>query len=146
MSAATQCGDGGHRRVVANRAYSRAVEAGNLGAPSSYLAAFSGISVVSDDDVVVGSLMHVLAAEGVDALDGIIIEASVGGGGARFVDAVYVAGFYERAVTLRIDSESCADLPRPHAPPAVADAAQVDPSGLAAKLRRAWEVLSGGGA
>lgn len=125
------------------RTYSRAVEAGNLGDPSGYLAAFSGIPVVSDDDLVVGSLMHVLVAEGADRLDGIIIEATVGGGGARFVDAPYVGDFYERGVTLRIDRESCADLPRPQAPAAVADTAQLDPSGLAAKLRRAWEVLSG---
>jgi len=122
------------------------VQAGNLGAPSSYLAAFSGIAVVSSDDEVVGTLMHVLAGARVDAVDGIVIDASVGGGGARFVDASDIEAFFERGVVLRLDRDSCARLRRPEAASAVIDAAgESDPAGLAAKLRRAWEVLSGDG-
>ena len=87
--------------------------------------------------------MHVLTAGPGDALDGIIIDAAVGGGGARFVDAPQIAGFYERGVRLALDGEACAALPRPQPPPAGPERAGAR-TPMEAKLRRAWEVLAGG--
>ena len=127
------------------RAYARAVQAGNLGAPSTHLAAFSGIPVLASDGAVIGSLMLVLTSGADDALDGIVIEAQVGGGGARFVDAPEVDAFYERGVTLTLAREDCAALPRPQPPPALADATAPAPASLEAKLRRAWDLLAGSG-
>ena len=86
--------------------------------------------------------MHVLTSGPVQVLDGIVIESRVGGGGARFVDAALVSGFFERGVTLVLDREACAALPRPEPAPAVAEAAH-DPTALDVKLRRAWDLLAG---
>lgn len=121
------------------------MQAGNLGAPSSHLAAFSGIPVLASDGAVVGTLMLVLTAGAADALDGIVIEAQVGGGGARFADAAAVDAFFERGVTLALTREDCAELPRPQPPPALADATAPEATGLEAKLRRAWDLLAGSG-
>jgi hypothetical protein len=119
------------------------VQAGHLGAPSNHLAAFSGVPVLASDGAPVGTLMLVLTGAA-DTLDGIVIEAQVGGGGARFVDAAGVDAFYERGVTLTLDREACADLPRPQPPPPLSDASSPLATGLEAKLRRAWELLAGG--
>jgi hypothetical protein len=117
------------------------VEAGNLGAASTHLEAFSGIPVLASDATEVGTLMHVLTSGPVHVFDGIVFDARVGGGGARFADASLVGGFYERGVTLTLGPEACGDLPRPRPPQAPAED---DPRGLDLKLRRAWELLTGG--
>jgi PRC-barrel domain len=118
-----------------------------LGAPISYEVLEPGTPVFSRDGARVGTVEHVLAAEGEDIFDGIVIDAGAGPGGRRFADAQQVEAIHERGVTLTLDAGRCRDLPEPSAnPPAM----RVDPSWgdraeerLMEKLRRAWDLISG---
>lgn len=114
----------------------------DLGAPVSYLVLDRGTPVLSADGEAIGSVLHVLAVEEKDVFDGIVIEGS---DGHRFVDADDVSAIFEKGVVLRLDAEQAARLPRPSANPAVmrADAGDEVSSGLADKLRRAWDRVSG---
>jgi hypothetical protein len=116
----------------------------DYGDPRSYLAAATGIDVVSADGQRVGRLTHVLADAEDDIFDGIVIDPSAGGG-HRFVDAPEVDEFYERAVTLRIPASAIAALHAPSSNPAVMESHGVEDSEshLHQKLRRAWDLISG---
>jgi hypothetical protein len=115
------------------------------GEPISYVVLTPGTDVVSSDGSVVAKVQHVLADEGEDVFDGIVIDCHRGPGGARFVDADQVAAIYERAVVLAVPEAEVDDLPRPTpAPAAMETHGDEDPEGrLQRKLHRAWELLSG---
>lgn len=118
-----------------------------LGVPISYEVLERGTAVFSADGARVGAVEHVLAAEGEDIFDGIVVDTGAGPGGRRFADAEQVESIHERGVTLTLDAGRCRDLPEPSPnPPAM----RADPSWgdsaqdrLMAKLRRAWDLLSG---
>ena len=132
------------------------------GQPISYEVLERGTAVLSSDGRQIGSVTHVLAVPEEDVFDGIVLELHSSGdrrhaGGAhhghqhhlggeehRFADADDIDTIHERAVTLKLDSTQCKDLPRPTANPAVVreDPADSD-SGLQSKLRRAWDLISG---
>lgn len=120
------------------------------GAPISYEVLRKGTEVFSADGVRLGTVAHVLAAEAEDIFDGIVIgglDHDVFDHHARhrFVDAPEVAAIHERAVTLTLDADACRALPVPSANPAelAVDPADDSAGGLGAKLRRAWDLLSG---
>jgi hypothetical protein len=120
----------------------------DLGAPASYLTLEPGAPVFSSDGEKVGEVEHLLAEPGADVFDGIIIDASPLPGGHRFVDAPEVDRIYERGVVLGLDSAAAKRLPEPSANPsalrATPDDVPADQSEeLAAKLRRAWDWISG---
>ena len=117
----------------------------DLGPPISYMVLKPGSAVVSSDGERVGSVVHVLADEEQDVFDGIVIDHSTGAGGHRFVDAGQVAQIHEQGVLLKLDAAQAAPLPEPTANPAVMRENPADPgsSGLADKLRRAWDLISG---
>ena len=71
------------------------------GAPGSYLTLSPGTDVVSSDGETVGKVEHVLADEGTEIFDGLVIDVRLGPGGLRFVDAPEVDEIFERAVVLR---------------------------------------------
>jgi hypothetical protein len=108
-----------------------------------------GTPVYSSDEVRFATVTHVLAAEHEDIFDGITIgdlDHEMVGHGARhrFVDAAEVARIYERAVVLTLDLDGCRALPEPSENPGQMSADPADqPSALGAKLRRAWDTLSG---
>lgn len=112
------------------------------GAPVSYLVLAEGTPVVSSDRETVGTLRHVLADPDHDVFDGLVVEVD---GGHRFVDASQVGALFEREVRLSVDAASVAGLPEPSEnPPAVElGPDDVDGSEVAAKLRRAWDFISG---
>ena len=118
-----------------------------LGRPISYEVLERGTPVFSRDGARMGTVEHVLAAEGEDIFDGIVIDTRSGVGGRRFADAEQVEAIHERGVMLTLDARGCRDLPEPSAnPPAM----RVDPAWgdsaeerLMEKLRRAWDLLSG---
>ena len=116
-----------------------------LGAPISYLVLEPGTDVVSSDGEVVGTVEHVLAAEDEDVFDGIVIDTRLGPGGHHFVDAPEVAEIHERGVVLKIPAAEVERLPKPEANPAVIENHGVEDSEspLTAKLRRAWDLISG---
>lgn len=118
----------------------------DLGAPISFLTLGAGVAVYSSDGEKVGEVEHVLAVPEDDIFDGIVLDTSALPGGHRFVDAPEVATIHERGVVLAIDAAACARLPEPSANPG---ALEVDADDMApekhAKLRRAWDLISGKG-
>lgn len=118
-----------------------------LGAPSSWLAAQRGLPVVSAEGDDVGEVLHILGDPGEDIFDGLVIESKVGSGGARFVDAEDVDEFFEAGVRLQLTTGACGNLLRPSANPGAIEAhGDTPPPGhIQARLRRAWDLLSGRG-
>jgi hypothetical protein len=119
----------------------------DLGQPSSYLTLAKGAVVYSCDGDEVGRVEHVLAAADEDIFDGIVLDTSVLPGGERFCDAGQIEEIFERGVLLKLDRESAAGLPEPSENPATMDEnpAEEPDSDLEAKLKRAWELISGKG-
>ena len=117
----------------------------DLGAPIAYLALEEGTAVYASDGEQVGTVEHVLAAEDADIFDGIVIDTQAGPGGLKFADAPEVERIYKRGVVLKIDSAAVAALHAPSANPATVDVdpEDVESSELTAKLRRAWDFISG---
>jgi hypothetical protein len=117
----------------------------DLGAPISYLELPDGVPVLSADGTKVGTVAHVLADESADIFDGLVIDAHLGPGGHRFVDAPHVARLYERGAVLALGAEACESLPEPSENPAVLEVDPDDtaPDDLGDKLKRAWNWLSG---
>jgi hypothetical protein len=115
----------------------------DLGPPVSYQALQEGTAVLGSDGEEVGHVAHVLADEEQDIFDGIVIAHGLGQ--HRFADAEQIAAIHERGVTLTIAAAEAEALPEPGENPAVMhdDASEPDPSPLADKLRRAWDLLSG---
>ncbi len=117
----------------------------DLGDPISYLVLADGTPVLSADGQEVGRVEHVLADDGKDVFDGIVVDMRAGPGGHRFADADDVRAIYERGVILRQDAEGARALPEPSANPATMGTEPDDTSEsqVTAKLRRAWDYLSG---
>ena len=115
----------------------------DLGAPISYLALEEGTAVYAADGDEVGQVAHVLADEEEDIFDGIVI--SHGLGRHTFADAEQIGPIHERGVELTITAAEAEALPEPAENPAVMDEdlSESEGSGLTAKLRRAWDLLSG---
>lgn len=114
----------------------------DLGNPASYLTCPEGIPVYASGGEEVGTVAHVLSAPEEDIFDGLVLDTPYG---HRFVDAPEVAEIYERGVELSIAAGEVAGLPEPSANPASieADPSDVEGSALGAKLRRAWDRISG---
>ena len=120
-----------------------------LGNPSSYRALAAGTPVYSSDGERIAEVEHVLADEEADIFDGIVVDAGAAPGGHRFVDAAQIDEIYERGVVLTIEAAASGSLPEPSANPAAMDVTGEDfaerewDDELEAKLKRAWEVISG---
>jgi PRC-barrel domain len=123
----------------------------DLGDPISYLVLANGAEVYSSDGQPLGKVEHVLFDPGADIFDGIVIDRSVLPGGHRFVDAPQVDRMYERGVVLSIDAAAAQSLPEPSANPAVVGVSGEDfverewDDEIEAKLKRAWDRISGKG-
>ena len=120
----------------------------DLGAPSSYLALESGTAVYTTEGEKIGEVQYVLADDGENVFDGIVIDASALPGGLRFADAAQVAQIFERGVVLGLTAAEAERLPEPSENPGVLEVTgveDVDRTELGEKLRRAWEVVSGKG-
>ena len=117
----------------------------DLGPPISYEVLEQGTPVLSSDHEQIGTVAHVLAVEDEDVFDGVVIAEHHEPGGHRFADADEIAEIHENAVVLKLNSKACDELPRPSANPGVV---RVDPATTRsdlrhAKLKRAWDLLSG---
>jgi hypothetical protein len=99
--------------------------------------------VLSSDGAVIGAVEHVLAAEDEDIFDGLVVDTKLGPGGHRFVDSEQVDEIYERAVVLSVSEAEAEQLPEPQPAPAAMDSDGDPPGPLEAKLRRAWDLISG---
>ena len=117
----------------------------DLGPAIAYLAVEQGTPVYASDGGHVGTVEHVLADEGADVFDGIIVDTRVGPGGWRFADASQVAELHERGILLALDSDAAAKLPEPTENPGELriDPADAEESATMDRLRRAWDYISG---
>ncbi len=118
----------------------------DLGEMSSYLAVVPGMPVYSSDGEKLGEVEHLLADPADDIFDGIVLDTSVLPGGHRFVDAPEVDRVYDRGVVLLLDAAAAKALPEPSANPGALEVGAEDmvPE-KHAKLRRAWDLISGKG-
>jgi uncharacterized protein YrrD len=123
----------------------------DLGPPSSYMTLSEGMPVYSSDGEKLGEVEHVLADEDSAIFDGIVIDRSVLPGGHRFADARQVESCHERGVVLGVDAAAAQTLPEPSENPAAMEVSGEDfverewDDELEAKLRRAWDRISGKG-
>ena len=117
----------------------------DLGDPTSYLQLPDGVRVMSADGEEIGTVEHVLADEGTDIFDGLVIDTRLGAGGHRFVDASSVEALYTGGAVLTLDAAAAERLPEPAENPAVlgADPDDTTPDDLGDKLKRAWHWISG---
>jgi uncharacterized protein YrrD len=123
----------------------------DLGAPASYMTLTEGMPVYSSDGEKLGEIEHVLADEDSAIFDGVVIDRSVLPGGHRFADASQVQSCYERGLVLAVDAAAAEGLPEPSENPAAMEVSGEDfverewDDELEAKLRRAWDRISGKG-
>ena len=115
--------------------------------PASYLTLEPGADVLDSSGERIGMVEHVLRDEASDIFDGLVIDMAVGPGGHRFVDAPEVGEMRVGVVALKLTAEEVEALPAPQASPGVMEhhGADDSESKLHAKLRRAWEMVSGKG-
>jgi hypothetical protein len=97
------------------------------GAPIAYAALAPGTPVLSSDGEQIGLAERVLADEGADIFDGIVVDTQ---DGDRFVDAPEVEALYERAVVLTLSADEARSLPEPSPAPAVIDVTPDEPVDL----------------
>lgn len=114
----------------------------DLGAPTSYLTLQRGTDVFDSAGERLGVVEHVLADEGTDIFDGLIVDTRLGFGGWRFADADQIEELYERGVVLKVAGSELHD---PERSPGVVDIELADGKGnaLTDRLRRAWDYISG---
>ena len=107
----------------------------DLGSPVSYLTLQKGTPVFSRQHDQVGTLHVVVADDGADAFDALVIAEDEG---LRVALAEEVESIHESAIVLALDTKTCHRLPVPEADPEAAQASARE------RLRRAWEHLTGG--
>jgi uncharacterized protein YrrD len=114
----------------------------DLGAPIAYLALEEGTPVFDRRRERVGVVEHVLADLTKDIFDGVIVHTRPLPGRHLFADAEQIGQLHERGVLLSVDRDT---LHEPGENPAVVEAQPDDTveSQLQARLRRAWDWISG---
>ena len=84
----------------------------DLGDPSSYLTLEAGAPVYSCDGEEIGTVEQVLADDGEDIFDGLVVS---GPDSPRYVAGEQVEEIFERGVLLKLDAAAAAELPPPRA-------------------------------
>lgn len=116
------------------------------GEPISYMVLAEGTRVEGRDGGEVGEVRRVLADEGADIFDGLILDTA---DGDRFVDAGQVGDLYTGLVILEMTSDEAKRLPEPTPSPASvdldADSIAEDTTGDKVRdaARRVWDRISG---
>ena len=82
----------------------------DLGKPSSYLALEAGAPVYACDGEEIGKVEQVLADEGEDIFDGLVVS---GPDSPRYVEGEQVEEIFERGVLLKLDAAAAGELPAP---------------------------------
>lgn len=116
-----------------------------LGDRVSYMAVRAGTPVYSADGQQIGKVAHVLADEGEDVFDGIVIGEHMLGRHHCFADADEIGDIFEDGVVLKLNKTAAEQLPRPTANPGVIrdDPAESKGDFRREKLARAWDLISG---
>jgi uncharacterized protein YrrD len=114
----------------------------DLGAPAPYSSLEKGTPVLSRQHKQVGTVHVVVADTGADAFDALVIQEDER---LRVALAEEVESIYEFGVVLALDTKACQMLPEPTPEPEGEGDLAVAPEGTArVRLRRAWELISGG--
>ena len=82
----------------------------DLGAPTSYLTLEAGAPVFTCDGEQIGQVEQVLADEGEDIFDGLVVS---GPDRPRYVAGEQVEEIFERGVLLKLDAAAVGELPLP---------------------------------
>jgi hypothetical protein len=114
----------------------------DLGAPIAYLGLEEGTPVFDRRGERVGVVEHVLADSSADIFEGVIVHTLPLPGKHVVADVEQIAGMHERGVVLTVDGD---DLHAPIEEPQQPSDGDDEPleSPLQARLRRAWDWLSG---
>ena len=113
----------------------------------SYMVVVAGTRVEDREGVEIGTVKRVLADEGTDIFDGLILDTP---DGDRFVDAPQVGELYTRVVILDMTAAEAQTLPEPTPSPATVDLSAEDVASdesagdkVRDAARRAWDRISG---
>ena len=113
----------------------------------SYMVVVEGTRVEDREGVEIGTVKRVLADEGTDIFDGLILDTP---DGERFVDAPQVGELYTRLVVLDMTAAEAQTLPEPTPSPATVDLSAEDVASdesagdkVRDAARRAWDRISG---
>jgi len=113
----------------------------------SYMVVVEGTRVEDREGVEIGTVKRVLADQGTDIFDGLILDTP---DGDRFVDAPQVGELYTRLVILDMTAAEAQGLPEPTPSPASVDLSADDVSSdesagdkVRDAARRAWDRISG---
>jgi hypothetical protein len=111
----------------------------DLGPPIAYTAVAEGTPVFDKDGERVGVVDHVVADFGLDIFDGVLVHTLPLPGRHRFADVEQIAAMHERGVVLSVGRDELYEPPGRRRP----DDDDSPESPLEARLRRAWDWLSG---
>lgn len=114
----------------------------DLGPPIAYAALERGVPVYDHGGERVGVVDHVLADAGLDIFDGLIVHTHPLMGERLFADVDQIAELRERGVTLSVDRAALHE-PSPGPGAMSAQPGDTTESQLEARLRRAWDWISG---
>jgi hypothetical protein len=115
----------------------------DLGPEIAYLAIAEGTPVYDRDGRQAGVVEHVLAEDAHDIFEGLLIHTLPLPGRHVYADVDQIAELRERGVLLSVGSDDLHDPDAPAQGPAGEDAELESP--VQARLRRAWDWLSGRG-
>jgi sporulation protein YlmC with PRC-barrel domain len=118
--------------------YPRLVE--ELGPPIAYIALEEGTPVYDRRGERIGVVEHVLFDEATDIFDGLIVHTAPLPGHHLFADVDQIAELHERGVLLSVERDA---LHEPSEKSADSNAEDTVESPLHARLRRAWDWISG---
>jgi uncharacterized protein YrrD len=112
----------------------------DLGAPIAYLALEEGTPVYDRSGERIGVVEHVQADWQADIFDGVIVHTRPLPGRHLFADVDQIAELHERGVVLSVDRDA---LREPSEKPTGEQPGGSVESPLQARLRRAWDWISG---
>jgi hypothetical protein len=114
----------------------------DLGRPVAYTAVRDGTPVYDPTGTRVGVVEHVVADDAVDIFEGLVVHTVPLPGEHLFADAHQIAGLHERGVRLAVRRDALHN-PNPARPRPVSRREEPVESPLEARLRRAWDWLTG---
>ncbi len=127
--------------VVSEQARQAGTSIAELGRPVAYLALREGIPVYGRAGERIGVVDHVVADEPTDIFEGLIVHTLPLPGRHLFADADQIAEMRERGVLLAVDGDDLHDLS--HKPSRHVNRGDSVESPLEARLRRAWDWITG---
>ena len=113
---------------------------GDLGPPIAYLALEEGTPVYDASGEQLGVVEHILGDMDADVFDGLIVHTKPLPGKHLFADVDQIAELHERGAVLSVERD---ELHEPGGRPNRKDGPDTMENPLEARLRRAWDWISG---